>query len=172
MLIPLFKKTSILESKYLQLPLLYFLTFAIPILLEGPQLLIGVLINFLLVISISQYKFKEILPALILPSFSVYIYGLLFTGATSFLPFLIPLIVTGNTIYVLIFKYFKNKYLDIVLASLLKTIFIFVSTYILVKTMGLPQIFLITMGINQLITALVGGFLAKTLLKATSLLKI
>lgn len=168
MLIPLFGKTSILESKYLQLPLLYVLSFSIPFLIEGPQLLVGSLINFLLILSISEYKFKEIIPALILPSLSVYLHGLLFGGATNFLLYLIPFIVISNTLYVLIYKYVNIDYLNIFCATFLKTAFLFTSTYILFRTIGLPQAFLSAMGIMQFVTGIIGATVASTLVRHIS----
>lgn len=168
MLTPLLKKTTILESKYVQLSLLYVLSFSIPFLIEGPQLLVGSLVNFLLILSISEYKFKQIIPALILPSLSVYVHGLLFGGATNFLLYLIPFIVISNTIYVLIYKHIKKSSLDIFCAALLKTTFLFTATYILFKTIGLPQTFLSAMGIMQFITAIIGGTIATVLRKRIS----
>ncbi len=168
MLIPLFKKTSILESKYLQLPLLYALSFSIPFLIQGPQLLVGSLINFLLILSISEYKFKEIIPALILPSLSVYLHGLLFGGATNFLLYLIPFIAISNALYVLVYKYIKTNYLNIYYAAFLKAVFLFTCTYILFRIVGLPQALLSAMGIMQFMTGIIGGIVASTLVKGRS----
>ncbi len=168
MLIPLFKKISILESKYLQLPLLYALSFSIPFFVQGPQLLVGSLINFLLILSISEYKFKEIIPVLILPSLSVYLHGLLFTGATNFLLYLIPFIAISNALYVLVFKYIKTDYLNIYCATFFKTVFLFTCTYVLFRTIGLPQAFLSAMGIMQFVTGITGGIIAVVLTKRIS----
>lgn len=154
------KKTSILTSKYFQLTLLYILAFSFPFILKEPQLLVGSCINFLLILSIKQFKFKEILPVLFLPSISSYIYGILFGGATYFLLYLIPLIGIANGIYV-----YSYKNLNILLASAFKSVFLFVSVYILFRLEMLPQIFLTTMGIVQLATALIGGISAHILLK-------
>jgi hypothetical protein len=154
-----YEKLSFLENRYLQLSLLYGLSFSIPFLLRGPQLLVGSLLNFLFILAISRYKFKEILPALLLPSVAVYSYGVLFGGATSFLLYLIPVITFGNIIFVISFQKIKSKYLNIIFAAILKSFFLFSLTYILFKTIGLPQIFLTTMGITQLITAIIGGLM-------------
>ena len=167
MLIKLLKHTSILENRYLHLSLIYLLSFSIPFLLQGPQLLVGSTINFILILGVSLYNIKLLIPALILPSVSVYIYNVLFQGATGFLLYLIPFIVISNVIYLVIFKKIKIDYLDISLAAILKAAFLFVCTYILTKTIDLPEIFLTVMGINQLITALIGGFLAKGVIQAT-----
>lgn len=154
------KKLSFLENKYLQISLFYILAFSIPFLLRGPQLLVGSSVNFLFILAISQYKFKEIAPALLLPSVASYSYGLLFGGATNFLLYLIPVITIANAIYVLSFKNIETKYVNVLAAAALKALFLFGCTYILVNTIGLPELFLTAMGITQFITASAGGLLA------------
>lgn len=158
------KKSSFLENRYLQLSLLYIVSFSLPFLLKGPQLLVGSLVNFLFILAISQYKFKEIAPALMLPSIASYSYGLLFGGATNFLLYLIPVITVANTIYVLFFKKINIKYANILVAAAFKALFLFGCAYILVQTIGLPKLFLTTMGITQFVTALVGGILASVVI--------
>jgi hypothetical protein len=154
------KKLTYLRSKYLQISLLYVLAFSIPFLLRGPQLLVGSLVNFLFILAISQYRFKEIAPALLFPSIASYSYGLLFGGATNFLLYLIPVITIANAIYVSSFKQIKTKYVNVFIAAAFKTLFLFGCTYLLVRTIGLPDLFLTAMGITQFITACVGGLLA------------
>jgi len=161
----LLKERSLLENKYLQLSLLYILSFSIPFLLKSPQLLVGSLVNFVLILSITQFKFKEVVPALVLPSISAYTYGLLFGGATNLLLYLIPFIVIGNAIYVLVYKNIKVSHLRVFLAAFFKASFLFICTYILFKTVGLPKMFLSTMGISQFVTAIVGGFFANTVIQ-------
>jgi hypothetical protein len=154
------KKLLFLENKYLQITLLYVLVFFIPFLLKGPQLVVGSLVNFLFILAISQYKFREIAPALLLPSVASYSYGLLFGGATNFLLYLIPVITIGNAIYVLFFKNIGIQYINVLIAATFKALFLFGCTYILFKTIGLPELFLTAMGITQFVTACIGGLLA------------
>ena len=151
---------SILRNETVQLSLLYFLAFSIPFILKGPQLLVGSLINFLLLTGFSSFKYKKILPILFLPSLASYVYGVLFGSATNFLLYLIPFIAIANGIYVYIYKKFNNSSVAIVLASFLKAIFLFGCTYILFKTIGLPSVFLTSMGVIQFYTALIGGITA------------
>jgi hypothetical protein len=158
------KKLTFLENKSLQISLLYVLAFSIPFLLRGPQLLVGSLVNFLFIIAISQYKFKEIAPALLFPSIASYSYGLLFGGATNFLLYLIPVIAISNAIYVLSFKKIETKYLNVFIAAAFKALFLFGCTYLLVRTIGLPELFLTAMGITQFITASVGGLFASVII--------
>jgi hypothetical protein len=159
------KENTLLSNRYLQIGLLYILSFAIPFILRGPQLIVGTTINFVLILGISQFKFKEMIPSLVLPSFAVYTYSLLFGGATHFLIYLIPIITISNAIYVTTWDRIQSKESKIFLSSILKTSFLFLATYILVKTVGLPEMFLTTMGIIQLITSISGATLATILLE-------
>ncbi|MHC1716788.1 MAG: hypothetical protein AB9915_02825 [Candidatus Dojkabacteria bacterium] len=159
------EKFQILTNKYLQLSLLYILAFSIPFLLKGPQLLVGSLINFLLILSISQFKFKEIFLVFFLPSIAVYTYGVLFRGATNFLLYLIPCISISNAIYAYSYKNLKFGDFNIIFSSILKTLFLFTCTYILFKSSLLPQIFLTSMGLIQLVTAITGGIVAHSLVR-------
>lgn len=160
---------SILGNKHLQLSTLYLLSILIPFLIQGPQLLIGTLVNLILILSISKFKFKSVIPILFLPSISVYIHGLLFAGATHFLLLLLPVIALSNAIYVLAFKKLRINigldYVTIFIASVLKAIILLTFTYTMISITWLPEIFLGVMGITQLITALLGGHLAILLLK-------
>jgi hypothetical protein len=52
------------------------------------------------------------------------------------------------------------------IAALLKACFLFSATYILFQTIHIPEIFLTTMGLIQLYTALIGGTLATIFLNS------
>ena len=155
------KKTEeALFSKYLQIPLLFTLAFFIPIIMDGPQILTGSLINLLMILAITQFRVKDILPVFFLPSLSTYTYGLLFGGASNFLLILIPVIGISNIIYVLLFKNLESKYLKYLLPQVCKSIFLYAITYLLVRTVGLPSLFLTAMGITQLLTGSIGIIVA------------
>lgn len=151
---------SILQNEKLQLSIVYVLAFTIPFIFKQPQLLIGSIINFLLIFSISQFGFKKIIPVLLLPSLASFLNGVLFGVFTPYLLYLMPFIMLSNLILVLTVKYVKTKYLNIGIAALLKACFLFSAAYILFHTIHLPEIFLTTMGLIQLYTALIGGVLA------------
>lgn len=154
----------ILLNENLQVAGIYLLSFSIPFLLKQPQLLIGSIINFILIFSVSKYNIKKIIPVLFLPSIASLLNGVLFGHFTIYLAYLIPFIVISNLIYVLSFKYIKIKYLNVCVAALLKACFLFSCAYILFNTIHIPEIFLTTMGLIQLYTALIGGLFAFTLL--------
>lgn len=151
---------QILLNEKLQLSVIYVLTFTIPFLIKQPQLLIGSIINFVLIFSISKYGLKKIIPVLFLPSLASFLNGVLFGTLTPYLLYLIPFIILSNLIFVLTFKYIKAKYLNTGIAALLKACFLFSAAYILFNTIHIPEIFLTTMGLIQLYTALIGGTLA------------
>ena len=165
----LLKKTdNILTNSYFHLSLLYILSFLIPFLLKGPQLLTGTLINFLFIIGISQFKLKQILPILLIPSLSAYLSHTLFGTVTIYLLYLIPFIAISNLIFVFLYSRFKNKVKSIIVSSLFKSGFLFISTLILLNLISLPNIFLTTMGIIQLYTAILGSILATLTIKISS----
>lgn len=151
---------QILLNEKLQLAIVYALAFTVPFIFKQPQLLIGSIINFILIFSVSKYGLKRIIPILFLPSLASFLNGVLFGVFTPYLLYLIPFIVLSNLILVLTIKYVKIRYLNIGIAALLKACFLFSATYILFRTIHIPEIFLTTMGLIQLYTALIGGFLA------------
>ena len=158
------KLDTLLLNKTFHLVLSYLLLLLLPLILPTPQLLLGILVNFLLIVTATQFETKKIIPATFIPSISSYTYGLLFGSASTFLLYLIPVIGISNILYISVYKTIKRKYLNILIASLLKSLFLFSITYFLVKLEILPSIFLIPMGIIQFFTALTGGLLADTLL--------
>jgi len=138
---------------------LYILSFVIPLVIGHPQLLVGSSINFLIVFSSLKYGFKKSIPILLIPSLVATGNGLLFGSATLFLVYLMPFIMISNTI--LSFTISKQRnILGILLGSILKVISLYSITLLLTKVIGLPTVFLTSMGSLQLYTALIGGGVA------------
>jgi len=155
---------QILLNEKVQLASLYVLAFTLPFIFKQPQLLIGSIINFLLVFSVSKYGLKKIIPVLFLPSLASFLNGVLFGIFTPYLLYLMPFIILSNLILVLTVRYIKVKYLNVGIAALLKACFLFSAAYILFQIIHIPEIFLTTMGLIQLYTALIGGILASIFL--------
>jgi len=135
------------------------IAFFVPFLIGHPQLLVGVIINFLLIRSAYYTSFKKTLPIIILPSFAVFFRGMMFGNLTAQLIYLIPFIIAGNFILVFLSKqYFKNKkgiLFNSFAGILIKVGVIFVGT-ILVYVLGLvPIFFLQTMASLQILTAII-----------------
>lgn len=156
---------DILLSERFQISTLFLSLGIIPFLFDKSQYFTGTLVNMILALGVAKFGMKKVWPMILLPSASTYIHGVIFGGATNFLIYLIPAIILGNLVYALLSKGFKKDILNVVFASLLKTGILFSTAYILHRAISLPEIFLTTMGIMQLITALSGGFIAYTITK-------
>lgn len=146
---------------------LYTLSFLVPLLISKPQLLVGSMINFLIVYSTLRYGFKKTLPILITPSLVATGTGLLFGGATLFLVYLTPFIIISNIL--LSYSISKKKnILGIFIGIILKVLFLYSMTLILVNNFNLASIFLTSMGLTQTYTALIGSSIALILFLLTT----
>lgn len=139
--------------------------FLLPLFIGHPQIVVGVLVNTMLILSALNLQKYKLLPVILLPSLGVLISGLIFGSLTVYLLYFIPFIWIGNSILVFSFKYFKlgeklNYFVALFIGSALKATFLFSVAYILVKLSIVPAIFLTVMGGMQLTTALLGGLIA------------
>ena len=137
-------------------------SFFIPFLIGHPQIAVGIVVNAMLITSALNLKGWKVLPIIILPSVAMLFRGALFGGFTMFLIYLIPFIWIGNALLVFSFKYFrlrlnKNYWLTLIIGALLKSGFLFIASLALYLLGIIPLFFLISMGVIQLITALLGG---------------
>jgi len=109
---------------------------------------------------------SEAFLSLILPSLGAISRGVLFGPMTPFLIYFAPYIWLGNFTLFLVVKYFSNEKdiakssVGIALGSLAKSLLIFLPAFVLNKLKFAPIILLAPMGMVQLITALVGGFVS------------
>lgn len=139
--------------------------FLLPFFFGHSQLITGILVNALLILSALNLKGCKLLPIIILPSVGALSAGLLFSGFTWYLVYFIPFIWIGNSILVFSFKYFKlneklNYFATLFIGGSLKSAFLFSIAYFLVNLKIVPIIFLTVMGTTQLITSLSGGVVA------------
>ncbi|MCK4319395.1 hypothetical protein KAW38_02385 [Candidatus Micrarchaeota archaeon] len=166
-----FAFANIVESKYVERNLnpevfLYSLfLFLIPLAIPSPQILTGSIVNLFLVISAFKFRGKQLIPIILLPSIAALTRGLLFGPFTPFLVYLLPFIWTANLLLILGVKYLifelkLNQWLSIILSSGIKALFLFSIAYAGFSIFSLPELFLSSMGIFQLMTALAGGTLA------------
>lgn len=160
-------QTETIKLNKLLLPLLSFSSFAVPFFLGHSQILTGVIVNALLFYSASLNKGKFYWPIITLPSIAVLSRGVIFGPMTVFLLYFLPFIWLGNLLMVYLYNRFFNRgnLLSIFLSSFAKFIFLYACANILFNFQLVPKIFLQTMGINQLLTALIGGFLVLPILK-------
>ena len=140
-------------------------SFTLPFLIGHPQLLVGILINTFLVLWALHMKKYATLPLIILPSLAVLARGIIFGPFTIFLVYMIPIIWLGNFLLVWGIKYFyltksRNKFFAVGISALGKFLLLCSIAWILVSLHILPKIFLTTMGLIQLGTAITGWILA------------
>ena len=129
------------------------------------QLVSGSLVNTVLFISTVILGVQEALFICLIPSLFALAIGLLPIALASMVPF----IVTSNAILVLIFSFLrkKNFWLGVVSASIVKFIFLFSSSSLLVSFISNKQAINAAakmMSLPQLFTALAGGLIASLIL--------
>ncbi len=140
-------------------------SFFLPMLLGHPQIVVGITVNVLLIMSALNLKNYKILPIIIFPSLGTLSRGLIFGPFTIYLVYMVPFIWIGNTILVYIFKKLHlqkkiNFFLTTIIAAGLKSAFLFGITYLLFSLDLLPVIFLTAMGLMQFYTAAAAGVFA------------
>ncbi|MGV8168449.1 MAG: hypothetical protein ACP5N3_00165 [Candidatus Nanoarchaeia archaeon] len=152
-------------QQYVELFIYSALAFLVPFTLGHPQLIVGILVNAALVLAALNLKDYKLLPVIMLPSIAVLSRGMIFGPFTIFLIYMIPFIWIGNIILVYAFKELKlkrkmNSIVTLIIGAGAKTLFLFLCALLLVKTGMIPAPFLVSMGVLQLYTALLGGILA------------
>ncbi|MFC1780617.1 hypothetical protein ACFLY9_02895, partial [Patescibacteria group bacterium] len=153
--------------EFVELLLLSLVTFLIPVFIGHPQVFVGIVVNALIVRTALTMKKWKNLPTILLPSLGALTRGILFGPVTVYLVYLIPFIWFGNLTLTFFTKLLgkSNLLLNIFGASVLKTLAIFLPTLLLVKISVIPDVFLKSMGMMQLITAVVGSTLAQIVTK-------
>ncbi|MDD4628785.1 MAG: hypothetical protein PHE68_05330 [Candidatus Peribacteraceae bacterium] len=154
----------ILRTEYL-LPVI---AFTIPFLLSGPQWLTGTAVNCLLFLAAAKLSRKNAWPVIILPSLGAAGHGVLFGPFTLFLIFFLPFIWMGNWLLVRSFASLREEYTPAVamgLSSLIKAAMLYLSALMYVRLGIVPAVFLTSMSMIQLITALAGGVIALVTLR-------
>ena len=141
----------------IELVIYSMVSFFVPFLLGHPQWLVGTIVNSSLVLAGLNYKNWKILPVVILPSLAVLSRGIIFGPFTIFLLYLIPSIWLGN----FVLAYFaRKKTLGVALGIVTKVVILFGSAFVMVKLSILPPIFLVSMGLLQVYTAVAGAIVA------------
>lgn len=169
-----------------------FLSLMVPFGFGHPQWLIGTIVNTVLFLAVIFLPKKYWLPLIIFPSLGVFTRGLIFGPLTFFLIYFLPFIWAGNYILMLVFeKVFvipmkmgtqrdRQKNLDsrflwndtfkylfaVLLASLAKFLFLFLTANLYFNLKVVPKIFVASMGLSQLETALAGGVISLLIYKA------
>lgn len=140
--------------------------FFVPFLLGHPQELVGVVVNAMLTTAaIEASSLKSCLPVALAPSLGVLCRGLIFGPYTPYLAVMVPFIWTGNLVLMYLMRLMKkirkeNYWTSLGVGAVAKVAILYSSALLLVSAKILPPIFLTTMGVVQLWTALGGGILA------------
>ncbi len=164
------KTTALSIRKLLLLRLdliIYALSFTIPIIVSHPQWITGTVVNCLLYLTVEKLSKKEYLPVIVLPSLGAITYGVLFGPQTVFLYYFLPFIWIGNYLLIYFFSLLKkqNYIIRVAVASFAKYLFLVVFANIYFGFKIVPKLFITSMGIVQLVTALTGGILSFFILK-------
>lgn len=162
-----YKKLNILNYAYENLEVISYsaICFFTPFLLGHPQYVVGVVVNAMLILAALRIGKYGVLPVIMLPSLGVLSRGLIFGPYTPLLAYMIPFIWLGNGILVYSIKKIVaekkfNKWLGLGAGTVAKTAFLFTMASVFVTFGLIPSIFLTSMGILQLATAIGGGIIA------------
>lgn len=154
------EKTKLLSFEYV-LPMV---AFALPLLVSGPQVLTGTLVNsFFFLVAQRKFSLRYIMAIAMLPSIGAVTHGALFGPFTPFLLYFLPLIWLGNIVLIMTFSFLRKTFekpIAILTSSLLKSAFLYIFAFLFVNLKIVPKIFLTSMGIVQFLTAILGGILA------------
>ena len=134
------------------------LLFFLPLLLSGPQLLIGSIVNLFLIASVQKLSRSKAWPLAFLPSIAAVMHGVLFWPFTMFLVYMMPAIWLGNLLLMYACTHISQQRIAILAGSFVKAGLLFLIAFVLIQYALLPNIFLQAMWVFQLITALIGGW--------------
>lgn len=160
-----------MESKTIALPqsifflfeiAIYAVSFTVPLLVAGPQWLTGTAVNGLLFIYAMAFPKKNFVTIAVLPSIAALGHGILFGPFTPFLIYFLPFIWIGNIVLMKLFLVLNKKmYIPfaVFLSSLVKVLVLFFAASIYFQLHIVPRMFITSMGIIQLYTALAGGII-------------
>ena len=141
--------------------------FLIPIFLSH-QFLVGVIVNALLIKTAFDHSLKKVAILCLIPSLAVVASGFIFGNLTSYLIYVLPFIWISNFIIAYVSKKLfieqkKNYFFSTSMATIAKTVFLFLCIAGLFLLGLVPALFLSAFGIMQLVTAesgaLIVGFL-------------
>lgn len=136
------------------------LALLMPAIFASPQWLTGTIINIFLFIAAIRLDSKSQWPVIILPSLGALIHGVIFGPLTVFLLYFIPFIWLGNYFLVRLAGLDWPFVWRVITASVLKSATLFLVAFFYVNIHLVPEIFLSSMGLIQLATALAGGLIA------------
>jgi len=147
---------------------IYAIAFAVPLLVSGPQWVTGTVVNSLLFMYAMAFPQKNFIAIAILPSIAALGHGVLFGSYTPFLLYFLPFIWLGNIGLMKLFSVLRKKMpfpRVLLFSSSAKVLILYVAASLYYQLSIVPELFLTSMGIIQLYTALAGGIVAFTSFK-------
>lgn len=144
---------------------IYLAGFLIPFVFTHPQLLTGTIVNALIFLAAERWSKKDAWPILVLPSLGAISRNWLFGPQTAFLYYFLPFIWLANYVQMSVYNLTKGQSYGLRIGSsaLAKYLLLMIVANIYWQLQIVPQIFITSMGVIQLITAGLGGCLAKCL---------
>jgi len=146
---------------------IYLAAFFIPLLFTHPQIITGTIVNALIFTAAGKMSKKIAWPVLVLPSLGAVSRGLLFGPLTFFLVYFLPFIWLGNYAEFVLFQLTPNQpyAVRIWLAAAAKYLLLLGAANVYFQLQIVPRGFITSMGLTQLITAVLGGLVAYLWLK-------
>lgn len=134
----------------------------IPFVWSGPQLMVGSVVNMLLCLTAANSQPKSWWIKAALPSLAVVARGGLFNSFTPYLLYLWPIITLGNWVFMSIgqSKLKALAKIKLPVAALIKMLILMTGATVLAQLKIIPTVMVGSMGIIQLVTALIGGTLS------------
>jgi hypothetical protein len=158
------------KHQILEMVALGLLGFLLPFAIGGPQILVGILVNALIIRSALSLPSYRTLPIIFTPSIGAIAQGALFGPFNVFLIFMMPFIWTGNMMLICAFKakirHGYNYFLALIAGSAAKACLLYSTAYILFSASIIPDVFLSSMGTMQFVTAILAGFAVYLQIKA------
>lgn len=142
------------------------LAFTIPFIVSGPQWLTGTVVNCLLFLFAARLPKKNILPVIAAPSIGALLHGVVFGSFTPFLMFFLPFIWAANYVLVFVFQNTSSFAYPfrVVAAALVKFALLYSVANLYFGFHIVPQLFVSSMGVLQLVTAVAGGILSYSII--------
>jgi len=158
-------KFEVLLREEMEFVLLSILTFAIPMVFRHPQVLVGTVVNFTLIMGALHVRgLKKNIILCILPSISAISSNVLLGTMTPFIIVLAPAIWAGNILMVYLIKLMNvqkklNLVFTLLISIMIKTLLIGAYALVFIKTSVIPANLFYSMSILQFITAAIGSIL-------------
>lgn len=143
--------------------------FFLPLLVPGPQILVGSAVNLFLLLTARNVDRRQMLILALLPSVAAVAHGMLFGPLTPALVFLLPAIWIGNLLLMGVSQSLRHTRLPIlvglIIAAGIKMMWLSVAAYTLYSLHLIPVVLVAAMGVMQFVTAGIGGGLVYVLEK-------